>query len=68
MIETREAPTRSTTSWTPGNGVFVGPSDLSIALHRGAVVHPHGADVDAMLTKLSTRAKAHGKFAAALLF
>jgi 4-hydroxy-2-oxoheptanedioate aldolase len=54
---------------TPGiDGVFVGPSDLSIALHRGALVDPHGADVDAQMTKVVTRAKAHGKFAAAFCF
>jgi 4-hydroxy-2-oxoheptanedioate aldolase len=53
----------------PGiDGVFVGPSDLSIALHRGAVVDPHGADVDAALTRVAERAKAHGKFAAAFCF
>jgi 4-hydroxy-2-oxoheptanedioate aldolase len=50
------------------DGVFIGPSDLSIALHRGALVDPHGADVDAAFTKAVTRAKAHGKFAAAFCF
>ncbi len=70
MIETREAlDALDDILGTPGiDGVFVGPSDLSIALHRGAVVDPHGADVDAMLTKVVTRAKAHGKFAAAFCF
>lgn len=54
---------------TPGiDGVFVGPSDLSIALHRGALVDPHGADVDAAMTKVVACAKAHGKFAAAFCF
>lgn len=54
---------------TPGiDGVFIGPSDLSIALHRGALVDPHGADVDAEMTKVVQRAKAHGKFAAAFCF
>jgi 4-hydroxy-2-oxoheptanedioate aldolase len=53
----------------PGvDGVFVGPSDLSIALNRGAIVDPHGADVDAALTRVAERAKAHGKFAAAFCF
>ena len=50
------------------DGVFIGPSDLSIALHRGALVDPHGADVDATMTKVVQRAKAHGKFAAAFCF
>ncbi len=50
------------------DGVFVGPSDLSIALNRGATVDPHGADVDAAMTKIVARAKAHGKFAAAFCF
>ncbi len=70
MIETREAlDALDEILGTPGiDGVFVGPSDLSIALHRGAVVDPHGADVDAMLTKVVARAKAHGKFAAAFCF
>jgi 4-hydroxy-2-oxoheptanedioate aldolase len=46
------------------DGVFVGPSDLSVAFHRGALVDPHGADVDAALTTVLERAKAHGKSAA----
>ena len=32
------------------------------------MVDPHGADVDATLTKVVARAKAHGKFAAAFCF
>jgi 4-hydroxy-2-oxoheptanedioate aldolase len=51
---------------TPGiDGVFVGPSDLSIALSNGATLDAQGADVDAALTLIVARAKAHGKFAAA---
>jgi 4-hydroxy-2-oxoheptanedioate aldolase len=54
---------------TPGiDGVFVGPSDLSIALNRGGTVDPHGADIDAAMTKVAERAAAHGKFAAAFCF
>lgn len=66
MIETREAlGALDAILSTPGiDGVFVGPSDLSITLNRGAVVDPHGDDVDAALTKITTRARAHGKFAA----
>ena len=70
MIETREAiESLDEILATAGvDGVFVGPSDLSIALHNGAVVDPHGADVDASLTKVVARAKAHGKFAGAFCF
>jgi len=65
MIETREAlEALDDILGTPGiDGVFVGPSDLSIALNRGAVVDPHGADVEAALSRIAERAHAHGKFA-----
>jgi 4-hydroxy-2-oxoheptanedioate aldolase len=65
MIETREAlEALDDILTTPGiDGVFVGPSDLSIALNRGAVVDPHGADVEAALSRIAERAHAHGKFA-----
>ncbi len=65
MIETREAlEALDQILSTPGiDGVFVGPSDLSIALNRGAVVDPHGADVEAALSRIVERAHAHGKFA-----
>ena len=65
MIETREAlEALDDILTTPGiDGVFVGPSDLSIALNRGAVVDPHGADVEAALSRIVERAHAHGKFA-----
>ena len=70
MVETREAiAALDDILGTPGiDGVFVGPSDLSIALNDGALVDAHGADVDAHLTKVVERAKAHGKFAAAFCF
>jgi 4-hydroxy-2-oxoheptanedioate aldolase len=66
MIETREAlDSLEAILATPGiDGVFVGPSDLSIALNHGAVVDAHGGDVDAQLTHIAARAHAHGKFAA----
>jgi 4-hydroxy-2-oxoheptanedioate aldolase len=66
MIETREAlDSVEAILATPGiDGVFVGPSDLSIALNHGAIVDAHGADVDAQLTHIAARARAHGKFAA----
>ena len=66
MIETREAlDALDDILASPGiDGVFVGPGDLSIALNRGAIVDPHGGDVDAQLTHVAARAKANGKFAA----
>ena len=70
MIETREAlEAIDEILGTPGiDGVFVGPSDLSIALNRGAVVDPHGADVDAALSRIVESAKAHGKFVGLFCF
>ncbi len=67
MVETREAiAALDDILATPGiDGVFVGPSDLSIALNDGASLDAQGADVDAALTKIVASAKAHGKFAAA---
>jgi 4-hydroxy-2-oxoheptanedioate aldolase len=67
MIETREAiAALDDILATAGiDGVFVGPSDLSIALNDGARLDAQGADVDAALTKIVASAKAHGKFAAA---
>jgi 4-hydroxy-2-oxoheptanedioate aldolase len=66
MIETREAiAALDDILATPIDGVFVGPSDLSIALNDGAVLDAQGADVDAALTKIVASAKAYGKFAAA---
>ena len=53
----------------PGiDGVFVGPSDLSIALSGGARLDPHGPEVDTALTHVVARATAHGKFASAFCF
>jgi 4-hydroxy-2-oxoheptanedioate aldolase len=67
MVETREAMgSLDAILATPGiDGVFVGPSDLSIALSEGSTVDPQSASVDAALTQIVARAKAHGKFAAA---
>ncbi|MGL4440881.1 MAG: HpcH/HpaI aldolase family protein [Bosea sp. (in: a-proteobacteria)] len=48
----------------PGiDGVFVGPSDLSIALSNGGHVDQFHADVDKALTHVANRCKAHGKIA-----
>jgi 4-hydroxy-2-oxoheptanedioate aldolase len=67
MVETREAMAAlDAIVATPGiDGVFVGPSDLSIALSGGRTVDPQSAEVDAALTEIVARAKAQGKFAAA---
>jgi 4-hydroxy-2-oxoheptanedioate aldolase len=67
MVETREAiAALDSILATPGiDGVFVGPSDLSIALSNGGTIDPQSADVDAAMTKIVAAAKAHGKFAAA---
>jgi 4-hydroxy-2-oxoheptanedioate aldolase len=50
------------------DGVFVGPSDLSIALSDGRSVNPGHPEVDAALDEVCRKAKAHGKFAAAFCF
>ena len=70
MIETREAlDALDDILAVPGiDGVYVGPSDLSIALSNGAHVDPFHPDVDAALTHIVARAKAHGKFAGFFTF
>ena len=70
MIETREAlDAVDGIVGTPGiDGVFVGPSDLSIALRSGAPVVPRGEAVSEALTKVAASAKAHGKFAGLFCF
>ncbi|WP_028745938.1 HpcH/HpaI aldolase family protein [Rhizobium mesoamericanum] len=45
------------------DGIFIGPSDLSIALSDGAKVAPDTAEVDGVLKHLVARCRAHGKFA-----
>ena len=67
MVETRQAMAALDDILTTQgiDGVFVGPSDLSIALSNGGSVDPQGPAVDAALTEIAARAKAHGKFAAA---
>jgi 4-hydroxy-2-oxoheptanedioate aldolase len=47
------------------DGVFVGPSDLSIALTNGATVDQIHPEVDKALDHIAARTKAHGKFASA---
>ena len=70
MIETREAlAALDDILAVPGiDGVFVGPSDLSIALTHGSSVNPNHPEVDAALTHVVARAKAHGKFAGLFTF
>jgi 4-hydroxy-2-oxoheptanedioate aldolase len=70
MIETREAvDALDEILGTPGiDGVFVGPSDLSITLSNGGIVDPHGAHLEAALTKIAAAAKAHDKFAGLFCF
>jgi 4-hydroxy-2-oxoheptanedioate aldolase len=50
------------------NGVFVGPSDLSIALSGGPRVEPRGEALMTAATRIVERAKAHGKYAAMFCF
>ena len=67
MIETREAlDALDSILDVPGiDGVFVGPSDLSIALTRGAVVDAGHPEVDKALDHIAARCKAKGKVAGA---
>jgi 4-hydroxy-2-oxoheptanedioate aldolase len=50
------------------DGVYVGPSDLSIALTNGASVEPRGAAVMSEARRVVERARAHGKYAAMFCF
>jgi 4-hydroxy-2-oxoheptanedioate aldolase len=50
------------------DGVFVGPSDLSIVLHEGQQVEPRGHLLMAAASRVVARAKAHGKYAAMFCF
>ena len=70
MVETREAlDALEDIVTTPGiDGVFIGPSDLSIGLTGGGTVDPHGGEVDAAMTKIAACVKAHGKFAGLFCF
>jgi 4-hydroxy-2-oxoheptanedioate aldolase len=67
MIETREAldALDGILSVEGIDGVFVGPSDLSIALSKGASVNQSSPEVDKALDHVAARAKAHGKLASA---
>jgi 4-hydroxy-2-oxoheptanedioate aldolase len=50
------------------DGVYVGPSDLSIALSGGVRVEPRGAALMTEARRVAERAKAHGKYAAMFCF
>jgi 4-hydroxy-2-oxoheptanedioate aldolase len=65
MIETREAlAALDEILGAPGiDGAFVGPFDLSIALSDGSIIDPNGAEVEAALSRIVERARAHSKFA-----
>ncbi len=65
MIETRDAlAALDSILDTPGiDGVFVGPSDLSIALTGGATVDAHHPDVDAALGHIAASCRTRGKIA-----
>lgn len=67
MIETREAMAiLDDILDLPGiDGVFVGPSDLSIALSNGGHIDAFHADVDVALKHVLARAKAHKKISSA---
>ena len=70
MIETREAlDAVDDILATPGiDGVFVGPSDLSIALANGGIVDPHGPAVAEALTRVVAAAQARAKFVGLFCF
>jgi len=65
MIETREALANvAAIAAVPGiDMLFVGPSDLSIALSDGAVVDPHAGEVEAALDVIAAAAAKAGKLA-----
>ena len=70
MVETREAISAlDDILGAPGiDGVFVGPSDLSIALSHGAKVDPQGPEVAEALDRIVARATSHGKFVGLFCF
>lgn len=65
MVETREAVSAlSSILGVAGiDGVFVGPSDLSIALSDGATLDPTGTRTMAVAREIAERASEAGKFA-----
>jgi 4-hydroxy-2-oxoheptanedioate aldolase len=67
MIETREALRNlDAILATPGiDAVFIGPSDLSLALSDGKTLDPHSREVDAAASEIGAAAKRAGKIAGA---
>jgi 4-hydroxy-2-oxoheptanedioate aldolase len=65
MVETRTAlDNLDAIAAVPGIDVlFVGPSDMSIALSNGKTLDPHSADVDAAVDRVIAAAKKAGKVA-----
>jgi 4-hydroxy-2-oxoheptanedioate aldolase len=63
MIETRTAlDNLDAIAATPGiDALFLGPSDLSIALSNGAVLDPVSAEVERELDRIVAAAQKHGK-------
>jgi 4-hydroxy-2-oxoheptanedioate aldolase len=63
MIETRAALDNvAAIAATPGiDGLFLGPSDLSIALSQGASIDPLSGDVDRELERIAEAARQAGK-------
>jgi 4-hydroxy-2-oxoheptanedioate aldolase len=63
MIETRAALDNvAAIAATPGiDGLFLGPSDLSIALSQGATIDPLSPDVDRELERITQAARKAGK-------
>jgi len=67
MIETRQAlDNLDAILATPGiDAVFLGPSDLSLALSDGKTLDPHSGDVNAAVDQIAAAAKKAGKIAGA---
>lgn len=67
MVETRAAlEAIDDILGVPGiDGIFIGPSDLSIALSNGDQVAPNAAEIDSAMQHAVARCRAHGKFACA---
>lgn len=65
MIETREALDRidDIMAVLGIDAIFIGPSDLSIGLSRGAALDPMGSEVNAAIDHALAKAKAAGKHA-----
>jgi 4-hydroxy-2-oxoheptanedioate aldolase len=67
MVETRQAlDNLDAILATPGiDAVFLGPSDLSLALTEGKTLDPHSREVNAAIDRIGAAAKTAGKVAGA---